>query len=354
MKRFNINETEKKSILLMHKSLMKEQVTTTPVVDPDLQKLRDMVKNGCLKNGKIYKLKSTGKYIYRAISKTGKQINFFADETYEVIDPTNNKKIKNGRFDCAAAIKTKTQTDDFKATASKQQIDAEGWMTYDEAKAANINLTDPKYFEQKNINGTEYFRKRGIIQGGAGSQEQKNVIDFLTNRYGARFQSKLNQSPQGFCWAFQGEQPLVEPQWTSEKVVGGDAYGVKEGLEIFVSPECLSKIRQASKDVVSTESGYRKIDNDTCKDFLKNYMEAYENGVDATTTAFTQMKKDVQSCKRKFCSKNISKTQGKCEGSWKLGLMGGSRKMDDIIDFFSGENNSIGTSPERTNPYRIA
>jgi hypothetical protein len=276
--------------------------------------------------------------------------------TYDVYDGTkaaNNNWVKKGTYKWKCAGLT-AQADDFSATAGKQEVDAGGWMTYDEAKAAGINLTDPKFYEQKTINGVQYFKKKGITVGGAGSQEQTEVIDFLTNRYGARFQRKLKQPSQGFCWAFQGEEPLSEPKWSLENVVGGAEYGVTEGLKIFVSPECLSKIRQASKDVVSTESGYRKIDNDTCKDFLKNYMEAYENGVDATTTAFTQMKKDVQSCKRKFCSKNISKTQGKCEGSWKLGLMGGSRKMDDIIDFFSGENNSIGTSPERTNPYRIA
>lgn len=379
MKKFLISETEKKEILDKHKSFKlvlenkfkQKLVLSEQITAPTGNELIQKAKNVCptLKNGVFVKIKGN-----RAIKITaakdgslsavnnqpkyvvGDVLIYKSDMTFDVYDGTraaNNDWFKKGTYKWKCAGLT-AQAEDFKATASKQQIDAEGWMTYDEAKAANINLTDPKYFEQKNINGTEYFRKRGIIQGGAGSQEQKNVIDFLTNRYGARFQSKLNQSPQGFCWAFQGEQPLVEPQWTLEKVVGGDAFGVKEGLQIFVSPECLSKIRKASKEVVSTESGFRKIDNDTCKDFLKNYMEAYENDVDTTTTAFTQLKKDVQSCKRKFCSKNISKTQGKCEGTWKLGFMGGSRKLDDIIDFFSGENNPIGTPPERTNPYRIA
>jgi hypothetical protein len=246
------------------------------------------------------------------------------------------------------------QADQFQKIASDQKIKAEGWMTQKEAEDAGLNISDSRFFEQTKIDGIDYFKKRGITVGGAGSAEQKQVVDFLTNRYGARFQIFKDKDPKGFCWAFQGEEPLVEPKWTLIDVVGGAQYGVKEGLKIYMSPECLKDVRTASKEVVKKESGLRQVDNKGCKDTLQEYLTGYENDVDTTTTAFQEMKRTVMACKRKFCNKNVQKTEGRCEGNWNLGLFGGSRKMDDIIDFFSGEENSIGTSPSRTNPYRIA
>jgi hypothetical protein len=82
-------------------------------------------------------------------------------------------------------------------------------------------------------------------------------------------------------------------------------------------------------------------------------MRGYENEVNTTTSAFQEMKKNAQSCKRKFCSKDYAKTKGKCEGNWNLGLLGGSRKMDDIIDYFSGKVNGIGTPVDPNNPFRL-
>ena len=47
MKKFIINEEEKKNILLMHKSLVNEQESKTPVEDVNLTKLRNSIKVGC-------------------------------------------------------------------------------------------------------------------------------------------------------------------------------------------------------------------------------------------------------------------------------------------------------------------
>lgn len=355
MKKLFINENEKESILLLHKNFIKEQSTQS--VDPDLQTLRDMVEQGCLRNGKIFKIKSTGKYIYRATSKTGKRLDFYADKTYEVFDPST-QETKKSTFVCNVkpTPKPAPQPTDLEITAGNQKIAAEGWMTYDEAKAVGLNLSDPKFYETTKINGKDYYKKKGISVGGAGSQEQTQVIEFLNDRYGNRFQRKLGEKPtEDSCWAFQGEQPRVEPQWTLTDVVGAEEYGVKEGLKIFVNPACISKIRSKSTGVVGQEIKYKNIDNKTCKDVLEKYLAASEElGYDTSSTAFQNTRFQAKACKKKFCEKNKQKSQGKCMGNWNLGMFGGSRKLDDIVDYFSGiEGNSIGTPEPYRSPFRL-
>lgn len=385
MNRFLISESEKNEILSQHnnfKSILQKKLNlknnSIQLVE-QIQKLTgdDLIKTAkksCTKlqsgslvnyknsklaikitapnNGPIDASTNKPKYLTDDVLIYTSDLNNRGELIYYVYN--KNKITGTYTWSCKAI---NAQADDFKATASQQQIDAEGWMTYDEAKAANINLSDPKFYDQKTINGKDYFRKKGITIGGAGSSEQTKVIDFLINRYGNRFQSIKDKvdpnNPGSFCWAFQAEQPLVEPKWSLVDVVGGESYGVKEGLKIFVNPACLKDVRTASRGVVSQESEFKQVDKRDCKGVLVEYMRGYDNSVDTTTTAFQEMRRNAQACKRRFCSKDFKKSQGKCEGNWNLGLLGGSRKMDDIVDFFSGKENPIGTPPDRQNPYRL-
>ena len=354
MKIIKFDEAEVKRILEMHSKEKKGKLINEQSSNSKTE-LEIMVTKGCIKNGTLQALNTKmtpEKWSIKQVSATDPNKKRYFLITGEVLlfDGTKLTKL-SGKWDVnACRTKESKQVSD---VASTQEIEKGGWMTIDQAKQTNLDLT-PGMFETKYFNGIPYYRKIGKTIGGAASAEQKEVVDFLTNRYGVRFQRLKDKDTQGFCWAFQGEQPLVEPKWTLIDVVGGAEYGVKEGLKIYMSPECLKKVRSTSKDVVKTESGFKQVDNKGCKDTLQEYLTAYENDVDSTTTAFQEMKKTVMACKRKFCNKNVQKTEGRCEGNWNLGLFGGSRKMDDIIDFFSGEENSIGTSPSRTNPYRIA
>jgi len=382
MKKFIVSESEKNEILKQHKDYkfilenkLEEKIfLSEQLAAPTGNDLITKAKSVCptLKNGsfvkvggnRAIKITATKDGSLSAVTNkpkyvTGDVLVYKNDMTFDVYDGTkvaNNSWVKKGTYKWKCAGLT-AQSDDFKATASDQEIKAGGWMTYDEAKAANINLSDPQFYEQKKINGKDYFKKKGKTIGGAGSAEQTEVIDFLINRYGNRFQRTKDKvdpnNPGSFCWAFQAEQPLVEPKWSLVDVVGGAEYGVKEGLKIFVNPACLKDVRTASRGVVSQESEFKQVDKRDCKGVLVEYMRGYENGVDATTTAFQEMKRNAQACKRRFCSKDLKKSQGKCEGNWNLGFMGGSRKMDDIVDFFSGKENPIGTPPERQNAYRL-
>jgi hypothetical protein len=382
MKKFIVSESEKNQILKQHKDYkfilenkLEEKIfISEQIAAPTGNDLITKAKSVCptLKNGSFVKV-SENRAIKITATKdgsisavtnkpkyvTGDVLIYKNDMTFDVYDGTkaaNNSWIKKGtyKWKCAGL---NAQADDFKATASDQEIKAGGWMTYDEAKLAGLNLTDRKYYDQKTINGVEYFKKAGKTIGGAGSAEQTEVIEFFNTRYGTRFQrtkDKLDANNLGgFCWAFEGEQPLSEPIWRETSAVGSAEYGVKSGMKIRLNPACFKDVRKTSKEVVSQESGFKQVDKGDCKDVLVEYMRGYENEVDTTTTAFQEMKKNAQACKRRFCSKDLKKSQGKCEGNWNLGLLGGSRKMDDIVDFFSGKENPIGTPPDRQNPYRL-
>jgi len=66
MKQFLIEEeSEKKNILSMHKSLMKEQTRATGELDENERILRKAISAGCLKNGSLKRQKSTGKLYYK-------------------------------------------------------------------------------------------------------------------------------------------------------------------------------------------------------------------------------------------------------------------------------------------------
>ena len=357
MKLVKIDEVEVKRILEMH-SKEKKGILINEQSSNSKTELEIMITKGCIKNGTLQPINTKmtpEKWSIKQTSSSNpnKKRYFLITGDVLLYDGTKLTKL-SGKWDVnACRTKESKQVSD---VASSQEIEKGGWLTIDQAKQSNLDLT-PGMFETKIFNGIPYYRKAGKTIGGAASAEQKEVVEFLTNRYGDRFQrikDKLDpNNPGSFCWAFQGEQPLVEPKWTLIDVVGGAEYGVKEGLKIFMSPACLKNVRNTSKQVVKQESGFKQVDNKTCKDTITEYMNAYENNVDSTTTAFKEMKDNISACKRKFCSKDIVKNQGKCNGNWNLGLFGGSRKMDDVIDFFSGKQNSIGTPPERTNPYRI-
>jgi hypothetical protein len=300
MKRFYINETEKREILSMHKSLMKEQSTTSLAVDPDLQKLRDMVSNGCLKNGKIYTLKSTGKYIYRATSKSGKQVDFFADETYEVIDPTTKKKIKSGKFNCAAAATSTAQT----TTDIEREKTQGGWkerkdIVATEAEINSLYEPHPKY------KGLYRLKATTQITGGL-SDEQKAFIEVWKNKG-----YKLTLTPE------ERATGLFFP-YTIE---GSEGIFPAPGLKMFASKESL-KDKTLTTDLKSSVAA-QTMSKDDCKTAITEFYTAFKE--DTTLPNLYLVKEKVQKCKRKFY-KNWSK----------LGIFDGGNNLDNMLDVLSG------------------
>ena len=308
MKRFYINETEKKAILSMHKSLMKEQVSTTPVVDPDLQKLRDMETNGCIKNGKIYTIKSTGKYIYRATSKTGKQINFFADETYEIIDPTTKTKIKSGKFSCPAAVAagvSRAQT----TTDMEREKTQGGWKERKDISATDSEISTlyekhPKYDLYK-------LKATSQITGGLSDDQKAFITVWENNGY------KLNLTPEERASGF----------FTPHTIPGSEGIFPAPGLKMWASAQSL-KDKKITSDV-KTNVKLQTMDKSDCKEAIEQFYKGFKEGT--TLPNSDLIKEKVQRCKKKFYKK------------WsKLGIFDGGNKLDDMLDILGGGENGPG------------
>jgi hypothetical protein len=352
MKLYNLNEVEIKRILELHSKEKSRNLINEQASRDQLEMLQ---KKDCIKNGTVVQIKTkltSETFAIRQISSKDPNKKRYFLNTGEVLEYDGSKLKKlNGKWD-VTGCKNK-EIKQVITTGEEQEIKDGGWMTYDEAKKANLDFTTGMY-EQKIFGGVTYYRKTGKIIGGAGSKEKQEVIDFIEERFGTRFNRSVDDSStaKNFCWAFQREEPRIEPRWQLENVPGAEEYGMKN-LQIHVNPSCLKKIREKTKNVVSTEIGAREVDNDTCKDTIEKYFNAYRTGIDTQSTAFLEMKDTVMSCQRKFCSLDTEKTQGRCEGRWKLGLFGGSRKIDDVIDFFTGQSSKLGTNPPAKSPFRF-
>jgi len=316
MKRFYINETEKKEILLMHKSLMKEQVTKT-VVDPDLQKLRDMVSNGCLKNGKIYTLKSTGKYIYRATSKSGKQLNFFADETYEVIDPTTKKQIKSGKFNCTAAATSTAQT----TTDIEREKTQGNWKERKDIVATDAEINSlyephPKY---KGL-----YRLKATTQISSGLSDQQKAFIEVWEKKGYKLNINEKERASGLF-----KQYAIE---------GSEGIFPAPGLKMWASAESLNDAT-LTNDLTSSVAA-QTMSKDDCKTAITQFYTAWKEGT--TLPNLSLVKEKVQRCKRKFYKK------------WsKLGIFDGGNNLDNMLDILSGKGEDVPTLYGDDSKFRI-
>jgi hypothetical protein len=312
MKRFYTNETEKKEILLMHKSLMKEQVTTT-AVDPDLQKLRDMVSNGCLKNGKIFKLKSNGKYIYRANNKSGKQVDFFADETYTVTDPTTKKQIKSGKFNCnsanassASAAETKQQaTTDIEREKTQGNWKERKDIVATDAEISSLYDKHPKY---------DLYRLRATTQISSGLDEKQKAFIKVWENKGY----KLNLTPE------ERASGLFKPY----AIEGSEGFFPAPGLKMWASAESLND-SSLTNDLTSSVAA-QTMDKEDCKKAITNFYTAWKEGT--TLPNLYLAKEKVQRCKSKFYKR------------WsKLGMFDGGNNLDNMLDILSGKGEKVPT-----------
>jgi len=104
MKQLITEDLEKNKILSIHKSLIKEQHSSKEI-DEQLQgkgdinsqeaTLRKAEKDKCLKNGRLLTNANRSKFVYRATTKSGKEVDFFADMTYKFKDGS-----KSGKWAC--------------------------------------------------------------------------------------------------------------------------------------------------------------------------------------------------------------------------------------------------------------
>ncbi len=144
MKQFLIEEeSEKKNILSMHKSLMKEQTKATGELDENERILRKAMTAGCLKNGSLKRQKSTGKLYYKKEStkQVGKFVRFFPDMSYEFEDGSKKGKWACPQLANVAAAEVVTQQTAADNESKIATMKKQGYKTLDELRKEGVDLT---------------------------------------------------------------------------------------------------------------------------------------------------------------------------------------------------------------------
>ena len=268
MKKFIISEEEKKTILSMHKSLVNEQESKTPVEDVNLTKLRNSVKVGCLTNGKLKRDSSKNIYFYRKPSATGTgDVDFFADMTYKFVDGS-----KSGKWKCeglTTLANTTTQQATQQATVDSdiaRELAQYGWK-----KRTEIDVTDTELSQlyQKHPKYDLYKLKVNTAKEGGYTPEQTS---FIQNWEAKGYKSKL----------------------TSDELATGTFKKVNvEGSEQYF-PGGLIMYKPAA--------GVQ--DKKACRDKVKQYYEYWKTKrEDISQSEFDQLKSQVQACANQFDGK---------------------------------------------------
>lgn len=265
MKKFIISEEEKKTILSMHKSLVNEQESKTPVEDVNLTKLRNSIKVGCLTNGKLKRDSSKNIYFYRKPSATGTgDVDFFADMTYKFVDGS-----KSGKWKCeglTTLANTTTQQSTQQATVDTdiaRELEQYGWK-----KREDIAVTDTELSQlyQKHPKYDLFKLKVNTAKEGGYTPEQTS---FIKNWEAKGYKSKL----------------------TSDELATGTFQKVKvEGSEQYF-PGGLIMYKPASGEQ----------DKKACRVKVKEYYDYWKTKrEDIPQSQFDSLKSQVQACANQF------------------------------------------------------
>jgi len=266
MKKFRINEDEKNNILSMHKTLMSEQLeNSTNTEDPNLVKLRNSIKVGCLSNGKLKRDISKNTYFYRKPSATGTgDVDFFPDMTYKFVDGS-----KSGKWKCEGLVtlaNTTTQQASQKATADTdiaRELEQYGWK-----KREDIAVTDTELSQlyQKHPKYDLFKLKVNTAKTGGYTPEQTAFIE--------------NWKTKGYKSTLTPEE-LATGTFQKVKVQGSDEY-FPGGLIMF-------------KPAAGAQ------DKADCRDKVKQYYEYWETKrEDIGQSEFDSLKSQVQACANQF------------------------------------------------------
>ncbi len=266
MKKFRINEDEKNNILSMHKTLMSEQLeNSTNTEDPNLVKLRNSIKVGCLSNGKLKRDISKNTYFYRKPSATGTgDVDFFPDMTYKFVDGS-----KSGKWKCEGLVtlaNTTTQQASQKATADTdiaRELEQYGWK-----KREDIAVTDTELSQlyQKHPKYDLFKLKVNTAKTGGYTPEQTAFIE--------------NWKTKGYKSTLTPEE-LATGTFQKVKVQGSDEY-FPGGLIMF-------------KPAAGAQ------DKADCRDKVKQYYEYWKTKrEDIGQSEFDSLKSQVQACANQF------------------------------------------------------
>ena len=299
MKKNSINKEE---ILSMHKALMTEQAA--PASDnPNLTKLRDSIKSGCLKNGKIFLNRTKNVYYYRATTKSGKQVDFFPDMTYAFSDGT-----KTGTWKCPEVVTPQLTVDDkFKNAEVESYKTKYGAKTKEEAISSGWDLTNLK---KVIVNGVELFipsSNQDVVTGV--SQEQKDALEAMKKKYNAKEWNELT-GDEKVSWK---ELPITN----SERLFGKE-------VKLYYNE--LGQMQNSSAGYTEMSKTY-DLNEKTCEELILRYFDDYKTDRPMPPDYFKNEKPKVQFCKNKY------------HNNWGLKL--NSRRLNKILDLMSREITSF-------------
>jgi hypothetical protein len=264
-KRYIIGESEKNEILLMHKALMKEQVQPAEVIDttPSTtgeEQLRKAVTAGCLINGKIFTNPNKTKFVYRATTKSGKEIDFYGDMTYKFRDGS-----KSGNWKCDKIAQQASQQSTVNTDIARE-LEQYGWK---ERKDIAVTDTELSQLYQKHPKYDLYKLKVNTTKQGGYTPEQTS---FIKNWEAKGYKSKL----------------------TSDELATGTFQKVKvEGSEQYF-PGGLIMYKPASGEQ----------DKRVCRDKVKEYYDYWKTKrEDISQSQFDSLKSQVQACANQFDGK---------------------------------------------------
>lgn len=307
MKKFLISEEEKNNILSMHKALIKEQVQVATTSSLDI--LRKAIKGGCLRNGQLVQSKvDPSKYIYRAKTDNGTDIDFFGDMTYKLRADGKTGKWKL----CPGALQLDTNAAATAATAAANAADTTllqqegGWKKREDITDTNANVNNLQMYQRKEVNGvTLYRRVSGAgIAGGLDTRQQGVITKWQAQ--GAKLEKELD-AEQSQTWT----KKLVSPK--SDGLFSEDFY-------MYFPPNTVNNaaITTAFQAAYNDQTPKSKSD---CKQSIEMYYMAFKTKAKMEPNQIESMKEKVQACVNQF------------DGKWGVGAF---TKIDDYVDILRG------------------
>jgi hypothetical protein len=337
MKQFLIEEeSEKKNILSMHKSLMKEQTRATGELDENERILRKAISAGCLKNGSLKRQKSTGKLYYKKEStkQIGKFVRFFPDMTFAFEDGSRKGKWVCPQLANATATEITTQ----QTTADNESKIAteikKGWKKLETLRAEGVDLTTlDKVYDTQVVGNVTLYRPKG---SSTNFTPNTSTADF--NKDQLSFISTFEQKGYKLNPSRIEQSTLVK---VTDKDLGAPADLFPNGLVMWYNPNTQDDIKRNDGSVLSDVLSNQSIDRQACRKNVTDYFETFrrKNSIVIDPATINKAKRIVQACKDEHY------------GKW--GIAGGGNRLDNYLDILSGNKEGGPTSYGDDSIWRI-
>jgi hypothetical protein len=321
MNKFNLQEDEKSRILSMHKALIKEQVAAapaTPTTTADAPKsikdqLEEFITNGCAKNGKVVKMKSTNPQKEFAIkqesTKTpGKFRYLFIDKTIGMVGESGKFEISPNKWSCNVTAVTKAKTD---VDANLSKVKKEGdFKTKEDLLKTDTeqNIENPVMYEKKVVNGVTLYRRK--ISGGIGdalTEDQQKIVEKWKSQ-GAKLRKDLD--------------PEEAKTWVSRVVSPASEGYFSQDLIMYFDPTVTVKDATITTTIQQSVQNRIPTDQKDCKTTIEAYYLAFKKKRPLEPNEFEALKAKTQACKNEY------------GGDW--GILSGGGRMDNYLEIMSG------------------